>query len=183
MREHLLYWLFSSFLPPCPSLSVAPATIHPGWNIKVIKLFLHRWPTATHQILTGPPLLLKILEPMSFLLSHSHCTVHHLFLVYVLTTVSYQSCLCKINAHSVYQTFADPARAIVYKHRALILSWKYTVVSCFTKSKPTSSVHPTVIYLQTLSIFIFHYSLQVLSRWCCHTWLSIITQICVWLPS
>lgn len=147
---------------------------HKGYQISPSQVtYSHSW------ISCRTTFLLTILEPLSFLLTLStHCTVHHLFLVCCINHSFSPVGPASIKYSFLYQTFANAARATAYKYRARIPM--YPLVRCFTKSKSNSSTHTSVIYFQSLSIFICHHSLGDAVIFYC---IDLITHSCICLPS
>ena len=136
------------------------------WKQMLLQFYL-KVTYRTRQVRAELPFFLKILEPTSFLLSHSRHTFHHLFLVYCINH-SLLPVLPLSNTHSLYQTIADTARAIVYKRRALILHLKYSVFPCFTQNQslthqpiPMSFIFSSFhIYFPSLSLSSIHMTLS-----------------------
>lgn len=128
------------------------------------------------------PFSLKILEPLSFLLSHFHCTTHHLSLVYCVIH-SFLQILLLWNAHSLYQTFAGAVRTIFHKSRALILYLNYPVVPCFRKIKgQLINSYQCHLSWNSLSIFIVYHSHYVPPRQCYRILLSLYNSSHIYLP-
>lgn len=152
-----------------------------GWKHKGYQISLSQATYSHSWISCRTTFLLKdsgahVFSP--FLLSLHHCTVHHIFLVCCISHSFSPVGPVSIKYSFLYQTFANAARATAYKYRVWIPV--YPLVPCFTKSKSNSSTHISVIYFQTLSIFICHHFLADAIIFYC---IDLITQTCICLPS